>query len=245
MKQTHNSWFETWFDTSYYHTLYKNRNFEEAKSFMNALTSSLNLKKNAHILDVACGRGRHAIYLNKLGYKVTGIDLSPNNIDFAKQYETSTLDFKVHDMCKPMNTTYDALVNLFTSFGYFENDEDNLRAIKTMKENLKDDGLGVIDFLNIHKTIKNLKKHEVKKIDGIEFKISKSIENSYIIKTIQFEDEGKSFEFEEKLKCLDLDTFKKYFQKAGLRLLKFYGDYSLNSYDKTNSDRLIMVFSHK
>lgn len=245
MKQTEPQWYTTWFDTKYYHTLYKHRNFDEAKDFMNALTSTLQLKHNAHILDVACGRGRHAVYLNKIGYEVTGIDLSENNINFAKSFENERLRFKKHDMCEPMPMAFDAIVNLFTSFGYFENDADNFRAIKTMAENLKQQGTGVIDFLNIHKTIDTLKANEIKEIDGINFNISKSVENGYIIKKINFEADNQSHHFEEKLKCLDLFTFEKYFKNANLEVSEVFGDYNLNPYDKKTSDRLIMIFSHK
>ncbi len=245
MKSAETKWYTTWFDTSFYHTLYKHRNFEEARHFMNALTSAINLKKDAHILDVACGRGRHAIYLNDLGFRVTGIDLSPNNINYAKQYETSTLKFKVHDMCEPMDNQYDAIVNLFTSFGYFEEDSDNLKAIKTMAKNLKPEGTGVIDFLNVNKTIKNLNPSEIKTIDGIKFYIKKRLDDGHIIKEIDFNVNGEDYHFEEKLKCIDLDTFERYFKKANLRLLSTYGDYNLNPFDLENSDRLIMTFSHQ
>lgn len=245
MKSTDNKWYTTWFDSKYYHILYKHRNFDEAGHFMTALTSAIHLQSDAHILDVACGRGRHAIYLNKLGFRVTGIDLSPNNIKFAEKYTSSTLHFKIHDMCEPMHQQYDAIVNLFTSFGYFEDDKDNVKAIKAMADNIKPTGTGVIDFLNIHKTIKHLKPSETKTIDGIDFKIKKWVEDGYIIKQINFEAEDENFQFQEKLKCLDLNTFKNYFNQANLKVLNIYGDYNLNPYDLENSDRLIMTFVHQ
>ena len=70
------NWYASWFDTPFYHILYKNRDDKEAGVFMKTLTSFLNLRPQAEILDLACGRGRHSIYLNKLGFKVTGVDLS-------------------------------------------------------------------------------------------------------------------------------------------------------------------------
>ena len=60
------NWFSTWFDTPYYHILYKNRNDEEAQTFMDNITHYLNMPENGTILDLACGKGRHSIYLNKL-----------------------------------------------------------------------------------------------------------------------------------------------------------------------------------
>ena len=77
------------------------------------------------ILDLACGKGRHSKYLYKQGFDVTGVDLSKESIDYAKQYQKPRLHFQVHDMCLPYPQQFDAVFNLFTSFGYFEKEEDN------------------------------------------------------------------------------------------------------------------------
>ena len=131
-------WFTSWFDTPYYHILYKERGFDEAHNFMENLTSYLNIPEEAKILDLACGKGRYSVYLNSIGYDVTGLDLSPHSIEHAKQFENETLHFDVHDMSQPYSQQFDAVFNLFTSFGYFENEEDNLNTIKAIKANLKE-----------------------------------------------------------------------------------------------------------
>src|SRR5690554_6977454 len=81
-------WFKTWFDTSYYHILYQNRDFEEAERFITNLLDYLKLPGSANCLDLACGKGRHAVYLNKKGLKVTGLDLSENSISEADRKST-------------------------------------------------------------------------------------------------------------------------------------------------------------
>ena len=91
-------WFENWFDSPYYHILYQNRNDEEAELFIDNLCTYLKPSLNAMLLDAACGRGRHAVYLNKKGYHVTGIDLSPSNIEFAQRFKNKELHFQVHDI---------------------------------------------------------------------------------------------------------------------------------------------------
>ena len=235
-------WFTSWFKTPYYHILYKDRNDADAQLFMQNITEFLALPKEAHILDLPCGKGRHSIYLNKIGFDVTGIDLSQNSIDFAKQYENDTLKFKRHDMCQPLDSTFNAVFNLFTSFGYFEKDESNIQAIKAMKANMKPEAYGVIDFLNIHYTIKHLKVHEIKVVDDIEFEIEKWTENGYLFKRISFDVENEKHSYTERLKCIDLELFTSYFKKAGLLLESTYGDYSLNPFDIENSQRLILVF---
>lgn len=242
MKQTESKWYATWFDTPYYHILYRNRDDNEAHDFMRQLTKFLNLKLNSHILDIACGRGRHAIYLNKIGYRVTGIDLSQNSIDYAKAFETEGLDFVRHDMCQPMEKTYDAVFNLFTSFGYFEKDDYNINAIKAMKANMKPNAYGVIDFLNVHYTLENLKSQDVKTIDGIYFNIHKWVEKGYIFKRIQFEIEGQKHDYTERLMCIDLEMFKKYFKAADLEIKHIFGSYDLERFNPKTSERLILIF---
>ena len=69
-------WYASWFDTPFYHILYKDRDHSEAQLFMDNLTNYLNIPEQGEILDLACGKGRHSMYLNSLGYDVTGVDLS-------------------------------------------------------------------------------------------------------------------------------------------------------------------------
>jgi len=242
-KEAAHDWYANWFDTPYYHILYKDRDDKEAQGFMNHLTSYLKLSENAEILDLACGKGRHSIYLNKLGYQVTGADLSASSIAYAKQFENKTLQFKEHDMCYPLPNKFDAVFNLFTSFGYFEREEDNLRTIKAIKAELKENGVGVIDFLNSEKVIKDLVPSETKIVSGITFHIEKHIENNYIIKNIYFTHNSGKYHFTEKVKALTLNDFKCYFKQAEVSLQHSFGNYHLDNFNTETSERLILIFS--
>lgn len=241
-KENSVAWYASWFDTPYYHILYKDRDYDEAGMFMKNITGYLQLQEKATILDVACGRGRHSKYLNELGFDVTGIDLSPSSIAYASTFENDTLRFQVQDMCVPLAEKFDAVFNLFTSFGYFENESYNISALKAFKAQLSNEGFGVLDFLNSHWVAKNLVPNETKKIGNITFDIKKRIENKYIIKDISFEDKGRSYSFSEKVKGLTLEDFKVYFKEAGITLIDTFGDYNLNAFDSETSQRLILVF---
>ncbi|NHM03044.1 class I SAM-dependent methyltransferase [Flavobacterium difficile] len=236
------NWFSTWFDTPYYHILYKNRNDEEAQTFMDNITHYLNMPENGTILDLACGKGRHSIYLNKLGYNVTGVDLSENSIAIAAASSNETLRFKTHDMREPMNETYDAVFNLFTSFGYFDTHEDNIKTLKAIKESINEYGFGVIDFFNADFIIENLVAEETKEIEDITFNIKRYVENKKIIKEIRFEDKGESFFFTEKVSAFTLADFEEMMEEAGIYLLEIFGDYKLRKFYKSQSERLIMIF---
>jgi len=236
------AWYASWFDTPFYHILYKDRDHTEAETFMHNLTNYLNIPEGGKILDLACGKGRHAVYLNSIGYDVTGVDLSENSINFAKQFENETLHFDVHDMCEPYYQTFDAVFNLFTSFGYFEQDESNLRTIKAIKDNLNAVGFGVIDFMNSDYVINNLVPEETKTIEGIEFDLKRYAKNGYIYKDIRFRFEGNDYKFQERVRAFTLSDFESLFKKAGVYLLDIFGDYKLRKFDDKDSSRLIMVF---
>ena len=84
MTKSTKQWYASWFDTPYYHILYKDRDYTEAQGFMDNLTNYLNIPEGGKILDLACGKGRHSVYLNSLGYDVTGVDLSEKSINHTK-----------------------------------------------------------------------------------------------------------------------------------------------------------------
>ncbi len=236
------NWYASWFDTDYYHILYKDRHYEEAQLFIDNITHYLNLPENAKVLDLACGRGRHSIYLNKLGYDVLGTDLSANSIRFAKQFENETLHFAQHDMAVPCQQKFDVVFNLFTSFGYFDDDDKNLETLIAIKESLTEYGFAVLDFMNVEKVIQNLVEEETKEVDGITFYIKRKYENGHIFKNIRFTDKGQNFEFTERVKALTLEDFEALLEKAGMYLLETFGDYKLNRFYKNSSDRLILLF---
>lgn len=234
-------WFASWFDTAYYHILYKDRNDEDAQFFMRNITDFLKLEKCKHIVDLPCGKGRHSVYLNSLGYKVTGGDLSKNSINFAKNFENDSLNFEVWDMRKPYQNKYDAIFNLFTSFGYFNEDTDDILVLENMKNGLNKNGVLVLDFLNVEKVKSNLVPFEIKSVDGIDFTIKREIKDGFILKHISFFSENKQHSYTERVKFLDIDKMRSYFKEVNLQITNIFGDYSLKKFNKATSDRLILV----
>lgn len=242
MQQDKAKWFASWFNTSYYHILYKDRNYAEAGLFMENLTRYLNLPDEAKILDLACGKGRHSKYLSKLGYNVTGADLSEKSIEEASKFSNENLHFVVHDMRKPFQEKFDAVFNLFTSFGYFENDEDNLTTLKAIKNSLNEYGFAVIDFMNVDYVLKNLIPEETKTVDSIDFHIKRYEKDNHIYKDISFTDNSTEYNYTEKVMALKLEDFETLMEEAGIYLLDIFGDYKLHKFDKKQSERLIMIF---
>jgi SAM-dependent methyltransferase len=236
------NWFASWFDSPYYHVLYKERDEMEAQLFMDNIVHYLNLPEDAKILDLACGKGRHSIYLNQMGYRVTGADLSSNSITIASLNENESLKFVEHDMRIPFDEKFDAIFNLFTSFGYFENDEDNFTTLKAIRDSISEYGFAVIDFMNVHNVLANLVPEEIKIVDEIEFHIKRYLKEDFIYKEIDFEDQGQKFHFTEKVKALTLEDFESMMEAAGIYLLDVFGDYKLKKFHKLESERLILIF---
>jgi 2-polyprenyl-3-methyl-5-hydroxy-6-metoxy-1,4-benzoquinol methylase len=242
------AWFASWFDTDYYHILYKNRNEDEAKVFITNLLNYLKLPKNSQCLDLACGKGRHARFLSENNLDVLGVDLSENSINLAKPLENEKLRFEVQDMRESFCTAkFDAVFNLFTSFGYFDHQEDNTKVLNAIHEMLKTDGKVVIDFMNAHKVVKNLVKKEIKTEKDIKFNITRSYDGSHIFKNIVFEADGQNHNYTERVQALYLDDFKKLLQKTGFTIEAVFGNFQLHPFEQDTSDRLILIArkSHK
>jgi ubiquinone/menaquinone biosynthesis C-methylase UbiE len=235
------SWFAHWFDSPYYHTLYKNRDEKEAQVFIDNLIEYLQIPKGSKLIDIACGKGRHAKYFNQKGMDVVGVDLSPNSINTAKKDENKSLKFSVHDMREIYKeNTFNIVTNLFTSFGYFEDNKDEQKAINAMSSNLKKEGLLIIDFMNVKKVIANLVLNEQKTINCIRFDITRQVKDGYILKNIRIIDKEQQ-QFQEKVKAITLANYTEFIANAGLKIIDIFGNYKLDNFDEEISDRLILI----
>lgn len=228
-----------WFDTKFYHILYKNRDHKEAELFIKNLIDKLKIKKNSKVLDLGCGRGRHSIFLNKKGMIVSGFDSSENNILEAKKNNTKNLKFFKKEMDKSYNDSFDVVFNLFTSFGYIDHNY-NTKVFQRISESLNINGLLVLDFLNILHVKKNIVKEEIKKVDNITFNIKRFIKNQILYKEIDFTYHKNEYSFKESVMCLELKNFKDYLKAYPLEIIEIFGNYNLEKFHP-DSERLIMV----
>ncbi|MFT3933376.1 MAG: class I SAM-dependent methyltransferase [Chitinophagaceae bacterium] len=240
----HAEWFKEWFNTGYYHQLYFNRDEKEATRFVNKLLNHLQPALDAKLIDVACGRGRHSKILASRGFDVTGIDLSPENISFAKDFETDKLHFFQHDIRLPFWINYfDIAFNFFTSFGYFRTEREHYNAIRTISNSLKPGGFLVMDFLNVHYAEDHSVHKAEKEIDGVNYFLTKWHDETHFYKKIIVEDDALEapLEFTERVAKFSLGDFNDMFAFHHLQMQEVFGDYELGSYDVKKSPRMIMV----
>lgn len=239
--QKSSPWFKVWFDSPYYHLLYKHRDRSEAGRFIAHLTRELNLVPGSRILDMGCGQGRHCILLNELGFDVTGIDLSLSNIEAANHFSRKDLNFLQHDMRVPLEgLEFDVVVNLFTSFGYFKNAEENLQVLQAAHTVLKPGGLFVLDFLNATKALADIVPKQNKIIENTRFDIEKLVEDGIIIKRITINNDPELV-FEERVQALTKNALLELLKRAGLEPQSTYGSYDFGPYLEQSSDRLIII----
>jgi len=234
-------WFESWFDTRYYHLLYKNRDDREARLFLDRILQHLSLKPDAKILDLACGKGRHAVYLAEKGFQVTGFDLSPSNIEAAQKHPLSNLSFEIRDMRNPLgNEAFDAVFSLFTGFGYFDTDEENFTVFQRISEALKPKGIFLFDYLN-ESYVRNLPTEPTHfTIEGIDFITRKEFSGRWVIKHIEVHDGQKVYHFSEKVAMYSEQEITHELSKYNIQKTSLLGDYELGEYTPF-SPRCILI----
>jgi SAM-dependent methyltransferase len=237
-------WFENWFDSRFYPILYDNRDVEEASVFVKHLVDHLKIPANSKLVDIACGEGRFADQLASYGHQVTGLDLSEQRIEKAKELEQDNLSFYVHDMRFPFHINYfDYAFNFFTSFGYFDTARDNHMASHAFASCLKRGGTLVVDYFNKQLVEQGLVPEEVIEKGAFTFYINRYIDSGKIIKKIKVKDEtGVEHCYQERVSAFALNDFETLFAKEGLGLKDHFGDYNLNPFDENTSPRLIMIF---
>lgn len=237
-------WYIDWFNSPFYHKLYFERDEQEASQFINRLMDHLQPPAGSRMLDVACGRGRHSKILAAGGFEVTGIDLSPASIIYAKQFETDKLEFYQHDMRLPFRVNYfDYTFNFFTSFGYFNTRRENEDAIRTIAGGLKRNGIFLVDYLNVHYAEENLVHNETKEISGTVFEIHRWQDESFFYKKIAITDPSlhKPEIHTEKVAKLSFGDFNDMMAYQHLQVQEVFGNYRLESYDVRKTPRLIIV----
>lgn len=239
-----NAWYKDWFNSDYYHKLYFERDEEEAAAFIHELIGKLHPAPGSRMLDVACGKGRHSITLAAAGYRVTGIDISPDSIAEAKKAEQENLDFFVHDMRLPFCSNYfDYAFNFFTSFGYFRTQREHDAAIRTIAQSLKKNGCFVIDYLNVHYAEQQLVHNEEREIEGTLYEIHRWDDDRHFYKKITVTDSGlkQPLSYTEKVAKFSLGDFNDMLSYQGLQVQEVFGDYRFGHYDVQQSPRLVIL----
>lgn len=243
-------WYKKWFSGRLYLDLYNKRDNDEARVFVNLIQRELPYAALSKVLDICCGAGRHSIELARRGYDVTGFDLSEYLIEEAKKTfkENPEKNLKLKFLNKDMRNfnfrnSFDIAVNIFTSFGYFDNDRENFKVFENCNKSLKRNGWFIFDFINSGYLIKNLVPVSSGKINGKKIVQKRRIENGFVIKDIYINGESVP-SYNEILRLYSPEDLTDAMDVNGFKLMKIFGDYYGNKFNKSKSSRLI-IFAKK
>lgn len=237
-------WFNKWFNEDYL-KLYSHRSMEEAFDQVHALAKLLDLKKSASILDLACGTGRHSIAFAEMGYSVVGVDLSSILISKARKRAKKSKPLQVEFIVQNMFDLsdlgqFDLIVNLFTSFGYFDSDEKNASIFDVVSKHLKPNGYFILDYLHPFQVVSTLIPKEIRIIDQEHVLITRKVEEGSVIKTISFP--GR--DYQERVKLYNREQIEIMMAKKGLSVVSVFNDYQGNPW-KEKGDRQLFICKRK
>lgn len=241
------AWYEQWFDRDEYELVYRERDDSEAERVVDLIVDHIPLPAGARVLDVGCGRGRHAVEFAARGFDVTGLDLSERSLEIAaKRADDQGVDVRFirGDMREPVDTeAFDLVINLFTAFGYFEKASEHQRAVDAMATALTTGGVLVQDFLNADYVRETLVDRDARTVDGAEIIQERWISDGRINKEITLKKNGDTHAFIESVELLEPDDFRRMYDRAGLALESTLGDYDGGTY--TSSSPRLILFSRR
>lgn len=241
------NWYEEWFNSNEYLEVYKNRDEAEAETLTKLILSNIKLHPGAEILDMAAGAGRHAISFAKRGFDVTAVDLSENLLKVAKENAKSG-DIKinfVHSDIRKFNPAnkFDIVLNLFTSIGYFDSDEENFAIFKKAYLLLKDGGYFVLDYFNRNFLENNLVPSSIETKNGTEINQNRTIRGNRIIKEIIIRKNGSTKNFFESVRMFSYNELQSELKKTGYKIISTFGDLDGKAFVLETSPRVIIIAS--
>ncbi|MCZ8519138.1 MULTISPECIES: class I SAM-dependent methyltransferase [Paenibacillus] len=240
---------EQWYEKSFgqdYLLVYKHRDMQGAYEEVRRMMEWLELPEGSEVLDLCCGMGRHSMALRSFGFRVTGVDLSGVLLEEAvkgdPEGEVRWLRGDMRDV--PLEGPYDAVVNLFTSFGYFDDEEDNMRVLREIHRLLAPEGRFIIDFLNPAYVEAHLVPASVREEEGLRIEETRRIHDGFVKKTIVLRDPQQGSPervYEEQVRLIAQDRFLQMLELAGLEVDAVYGGYDAGPYEAAQSKRMIFV----
>ncbi len=243
-------WYERSFGRDYL-KVYQHRDESSAQYEVDQLIKWLNLPRGAHVLDLCCGNGRHAVAMAEYGFQMIGLDLSHDLLAVAKQRKIeqgigTVVWIQGDSRNVPLkDQTLDGLVNLFTSFGYFDRDEENEQVINEMSRLLKPGGRFVMDFLNAIRLRSTLVPQSERFIEGWTIRERRWIDATHVHKEIRIFDpktpEAGERMYQERVRLFEKEQLISMCQKQGIRIEQIYGDFNGQPFDPNTSARLILV----
>lgn len=236
-------WFVDAFD-GHYLDRYAHRSQEAAAREAPFLLRELNVAPGAAMLDLCCGAGRHSGELARAGLHVTGVDLSIALLRKARA-DHRQIEFVRADMrALPFaDKSFAGAVNLFTSFGYFEADAENLAALREAARVLRPGAAFVLDFFNLAPTVAALVPKSEKTVSGRQITETRGYDPSRkrIEKITRIAEASGAREVRESVRAFAPEEFDALFAQANLGIRSRFGDMEGAAFNAKTSPRCITV----
>ena len=241
------NWYTRSFTTDYL-TIYAHRDQEEAETHIDNLLRLIKIQSEWKILDLACGDGRYSFALQKRGFPhVTGLDLSLCLLQCARKQTrltTSFVNFVSADMRKlPFRScSFNLILSMFTSFGYFVSDNENESVIHQIADSLSPGGFFYLDYLNADYVMNNLIPFTQRQIDDVYIEEKRWInqQSSRVEKEIKIDVANNVQTYYESIRLFTKKELDEMLMKAGLSTQSVFGNYNHNDFKK-ESPRLIYL----
>lgn len=218
-------WFEQWFGEEYLR-LYPHRDDADADAAVTLLDGSVPLA-GRRVLDLACGPGRHAVRLVERGARVVGLDLSLPLLSRARARLGRAVPLVRGDMRHlPFAPgSFDVIVNLFTSFGYFADDRQHVAVLREAAALLARGGRFVLDYFNADAVRASLVPREERTGAGGHVVIERRLspDGRFVLKELHMVDDGRSFV--ERVRLFSPAELERLLAEAGLAVDHRFGAY--------------------
>lgn len=224
-------------------------NHQKTKKETDFVLKTLNLRSGARILDLNCGWGRHAIELARRGFDVVGLDYNDFFLKKAQE-EAKKNNLKILFIKGDMREfsfikKFDAVINMGSSFGYFERDSENEKVLSDIAQVLKKNGKFLLDIRNRENFIRYYGdkfeyKEKLKENGFISSKQTFDFSKGAILEKRVIFYKGKSLQGNIFLRQYTLKELISMFERQGLCFVKNYGDYKMSVFT-TKSKRCIII----
>lgn len=218
---------------------------DAARNEANGITRLLGLRPGAKILDLPCGLGRHTLELTHLGFELTGVDITAEFIkQAAAQSNANAARWQQGDMRTFHEAdSFDAVLNLYTSFGYFKDPQDDLATLKNFLRNLKPGGRLLIDLMSRDIFLARVPPHytEARGEDTtLEARHVFSPAESWLESTWTLVKPDERITLHSAMRLYSHDDILRLLHEAGFHQCQAYGDFDGSPYDE-NAQHLVMV----
>lgn len=220
--------------------MYPHRDESDAAEVVDTISAVVPSLAGQRVLDLACGPGRHTVILREREAHPVGLDLSITLLRQARSRHFPPIPVVRGDMrMLPLrDRSFDLVVNLFTSFGYFDSDDQHAAVLSEVARVLVRDGWFVLDYLNASRVRQTLVEYEDALLGGrrVEVKRRISEDGKYVFKEMKLVGEGRSYQ--ERVRLFEIRELERLIASAGFAVREKFGSYQGDSLDD-NSPRAL------